>query len=684
MKPSFVKLLSIFLFFFILVTTNQSCKKVKEDVQVKNEAQTVKHPLEDQFFVIADSVPDVIKKVAAYIQSRKNKSTIVTNVINEVGLPLWDKALISTGTTKKLPVSGGAERGNSFTDTNNIFIPIVSDGTTEINAVFACKVTGDSVLKVNFLKEKDYIKYGFNDNQLYNANKLIGLMMYVQNKVFGTESFVLNDGRLFSNNGLYDSSQKKLIRFKAIDNIQSKISEKGNDYFNGRFVSIDFCYETTCNCGELGNGGITTTTHCNSFYFWVNESYININQSVENIQPVDNGLSGSGGFYYGSTSTQTLLQQQLNLNDSQLSFLNYYSQLSEETYNYITNIDGILTDTEKKVLAKSHIEYFMESSLYLNFCITKNQLFYSLNGWTIPWFHQASLGVDNPDLYVNIQILKLNLQQAYYLWNNSSINSQVSQYLTTNNQNAVSKILIKSSLEIAIKGQPFQLPQIWIDYPNNNNVNRIIVNLLENKCLEQVFSTITNEKYSNKLSEMIREFDANENVTIILREDKTLDSDTYGECRGILDEQNNVKFYLITLNPTALAGSSEEFIGDTFFHEFIHGYLKNHYGTFDFENISDHTEMLASYLDRMASALNSVFGTSLIDSYCIAYSGLLSNNDTDPLIGQILSNQVKELVRQKLLLRFQNAVFQDDNSITQRANDYGKNGSKGKRTGNCQ
>jgi hypothetical protein len=292
------------------------------------------------------------------------------------------------------------------------------------------------------------------------------------------------------------------------------------------------------------------------------------------------------------------------------------------------------------------------------------------------------LNAINSTLYSNIQQLKLTERQAYYLLGHTTNNSLLSQYLLAHQGDNVLKLLGKESVNDAVNGKPFLLPNLWLDFISSNNLQRIIVNILNNKCLEQVFSKITKESYSNSLSDMIRTFDANENVTVVIREDPDLETDTYGSCKGVLDDAGNVKFYLIRLNPNALLGASEEVIANTMFHEFIRAYLKDNLNKWDFENNSAHNQMLNNYLDKMASALNSIFGISLRDAYCLAYSGLFDDDDD---IAEITSAVVRSAVRQKLVTKFNNdPTFATDDAIRIKRNDYMKNGNSGTRTNHCQ
>jgi hypothetical protein len=45
---------------------------------------------------------------------------------------------------------------------------------------------------------------------------------------------------------------------------------------------------------------------------------------------------------------------------------------------------------------------------------------------------------------------------------------------------------------------------------------------------------------------------------------------------------------------------------------------------------------------------------------------------------------VKTKVRNALLLRFADPVFQSDDNVIDRADKYDKNGTKGQKTGECQ
>jgi len=132
--------------------------------------------------------------------------------------------------------------------------------------------------------------------------------------------------------------------------------------------------------------------------------------------------------------------QTLGQPDTKLSFLNNYPPLCLELYNYLYNTDGILTIAEKNQLLISHIDFLREDAGYLNYCNDNFDVnVTSTTGITLPWFHSAILLVHHyPDLMVNIQNLRLNVQQAYYLLNNQQLNMKIKNYRISNNGQSLS------------------------------------------------------------------------------------------------------------------------------------------------------------------------------------------------------------------------------------------------------
>lgn len=114
-----------------------------------------------------------------------------------------------------------------------------------------------------------------------------------------------------------------------------------------------------------------------------------------------------------------------------------------------------------------------------------------------------------------------------------------------------------------------------------------------------------------------------------------------------------------SLNNTALANASKEYIAETIFHEIMHGYFDAN-GTI-LDEFAQHVEMATAYLNKEVAALQEVFpGLNTHDAQCMVIGGYADIQTNNPaLLNQILSQYGLTL----------NDVASTNNSF--------KNGSKG-------
>jgi hypothetical protein len=419
-----------------------SCRKEDRSVS-KPELSKPDTEAITKFFKSTDSINPAVSKVIDFLKSRSNIAEFVNVVSKTTGLPSWEKSLVINSST-----SIAARTANSGTDTVYVFVPVVPENTKEVDGAFACKLVGDSV-SFKFYREKDYKKYGFDDSKEVSANKLVSLMMFLQQTAYNTKSFVLSDGRLFNeNSNTADSTVKRTLRFN-ISSSGSSASLSGRIAAD-QFMTLYYCYQFwALPCGDpLVCGYLPELqTRCQSYTIWLRGTGGSGGPGEVELPQGESGAgsgggNGSGG---GSASTQSMLQGMLSLSNEELSFLNTNWKLSEETYNYLSVADGDKPYNDKTALAKSHIQYLLESQVYLNYCLQRNDYFFNLNGWTIPWFHEANIGYDYPELRANILSLKLDAKQAYYLLNNLTINQQIGHFLSiSSNQTTVNRILLLS------------------------------------------------------------------------------------------------------------------------------------------------------------------------------------------------------------------------------------------------
>jgi uncharacterized membrane protein YgcG len=607
--------------FLLLLFVIQACRKNLDILVSPKSVAFEKHLLADKFFPIDDNNPLAVKKVANAISLRADKDKFITYVINEVGLPIWEKAFISNSSIQS-NTNSLSETDNN--DTSYVFIPIVPNGTKEVNGVFACSVTGDSV-HINFLKEKDFRNYGFDNNQQYSADKLVGLMMFLQNKSFGATSFVVNDSRLFYGPA-GDSSKKKIIRFKPNETNLSQ-----SPAFNGQIetISIEICYMVW---GPLCGDPLVCMTYgwtdqCETHIVWTNET---VPSSGSGNGGGDGGNNGGGNSGEGGTSVQYLLTQMLGLTTSQENFLWTNWQFAEVIWNYIHTTDGAFTLTERRNNSIIHLNYLMTNSAYLQ--LSWEHYHYDPHGQLFPWFTQLSIEGLYPTLYSNIQALKLNPWHAFYLYNNPGINTQIKQFLDVNNNSITAKFRVKSSLDFALMGNPFEHPSTLL-------VDEIIDDNITKPRLRAVLNRITQPRFVNYASNLMRDINKSTQFRVALLQ-------MYGP--GPRLYANTVKlfgnYYTISLDYVNLPMCSQEFIAETIFHEFIHVEILSD-PNWDFEHNSSHQLMLEKYTERLVTSLRNVFpNLPLKDAYAIVYSGF------NPEDGRLTQAQKDDFAAAKLKL----------------------------------
>lgn len=561
-----------------------SCRKLDKSIP-EPPTQNVKHPLEERFFTVSDSVPAIVKKVAAYLQSKNNKSAIAATIIKEVGLPVWDKSFIIEQPTTMSRINGKT----SSNDTSYIFVPIVVPETIEVDGALACKIIGDSVT-VNFLNEKNYSKYGFDKTNPRNATRLTRLMMHLQNNAFGTENFVVTDQRLLSDViSKPDSTQKEIVRFvnpnKAKE--KSRIGNKTASTNSYQVVeicsSIDF-YGCPMHPGQLCIDPkiVFPIGSCSNYILWSDNS--GGSDGYGGGSGSDPGSSGSGGGGGGGGSSASYsaggyMQQQLGLLTTDLSFLNTQYELSLEAFNYLNvSEDGLLSFEERKNLLISHLLLLRDATEYRDYCLSITNQNAEQYGNYYPWLKNSLLVNTNLFLSKNLQTLKLNASEAYFLLKNSLINKQISQFLTANNNSEGAKFRALLAIEDVLNGKPFSLSPLANQY--------IIDSLAGYPCAQKILATLPNLNTETK--NIIQDvFNVTQDINLTYYVDQSLSGTSVdGNHRGAGAFIFNGN---IGINPDILKQASKEYILVTFIHEALHAFIRHNVDLYNAKQIDSVT-----------------------------------------------------------------------------------------------
>jgi hypothetical protein len=595
------------------------CRKLDRQIEPLSQDKS-----EEKFFTTPENISNELKGVVDDIKKQNDQYHFVSAFAAKNGLPVWSKVVSNVSITNSQirSLNSGLLTETDPADTLLFFIPLRYTDSS-VKTYIACAKFGN---------QYHYTVYRRGTlTNLYVTDSTVKTFRFAMLSVFGLFEKSINGKDTIFLAGQYQTEVENVsILFNGVP--ASGKNNSSQSFTEGwRWVTI--CNGQQTNSSNSTNNNMIEVTHnCYSYEVWDPPSTTTI---------IGSGEPNSGG---GSTGGGT----------------------PPPNYNCPPG----------EWWCESGEYRFINGTLYTSLDYPGKDKGFPWAWWEIANFQGANL----PMVFLNLEMLDLNLTQARYLISNPAANQTINDYLIQNSNNQISKFRARVAVNDALAGKPFLLPPVWIDHAANNNLNRIIVNLLQNKCLEQVFNTITKESYTNKLSEMIRDFDVNENVVVYLVEDNTLGSNVYGECY-LVEEIQGIEYYKISLNPLSLAGASEEKIANTIFHEFIHGYLKQNITKWDFQNNSSHFEILNKYLDKMAETLAAIFGTNIKDAYCLAFSGLF--DDETPL-ETIMTNFLREKIRNKLLIKYNDPIFTSDESIRNAQNQYLKNGTKGRRTANCQ
>lgn len=148
--------------------------------------------------------------------------------------------------------------------------------------------------------------------------------------------------------------------------------------------------------------------------------------------------------------------------------------------------------------------------------------------------------------------------------------------------------------------------------PNNTQSgnSNIITNNLTTPCLRNVMNKVQNAQFNAEIQNILQNFNASTTLNFSITERNLSNDDRNAETIG-----NS-----ITLNSTALANASQEFIAKVIYHEVLHVYLG---GSLN----SDHQTMAANYVSPLMNTLTSLFpNLSFTDAQALSWSGLKDTN----------------------------------------------------------
>jgi len=252
MKSTLIQ--KLFLVSFAILTTVAiitSCRKL--DTTGKRQ-QTIDRS--KRFLNVPADAPSAIKRIAETIRKQNNESKFLNWFAEKFGYPVWSKSPIF------FPPSNAQGRTNHVPDTL-AFIPLVQDGINQVFSFLACAIEEDSV-KIRLLRGDSYPAYGktFQLDTL-SAETVAMQCMVLEYKIFGHDSYRVNDLELFHQSPAGTSNESRFIYLKDLSD-----STKGQNRVNSNARNADYYvpmwipFLAAPEVGENGMKKILAEHHC--------------------------------------------------------------------------------------------------------------------------------------------------------------------------------------------------------------------------------------------------------------------------------------------------------------------------------------------------------------------------------------------------------------------------------------
>lgn len=221
MKKKQKKIIAIF---FYAALTNcllffNACKKPESDTHLFDSKDVSE--VEKRFFSNHRPINESVERIFEKILHDNNSLHFAEKIVEKVGYPFWDKAIIQQATVSK---SGNRNANNPDLV---IAIPFVRNNEHYVNAELVVKIIGDDTLFKwrNDWQYKNYSHGSLNDTA--SAEFYAVSQMMINYSVFGDSIFKITDSTLFNFNptrkitGLKLTSKKNDSGKNNISNIQN-------------------------------------------------------------------------------------------------------------------------------------------------------------------------------------------------------------------------------------------------------------------------------------------------------------------------------------------------------------------------------------------------------------------------------------------------------------------------------
>lgn len=203
---------------FLLLLLLFSCKKTDTGTIESNTGK---------FFNIKRNVSFETLRCIAELKRQNEITGFIEDLVKQSGFAYWDKALVNRKAVSNAPSfsSSQVQGGDTL-----VFIPLVKENENYVDGFLFFRING--AIEVHLYRNNDFDKfpYGSMNSEILKSEKVVQMLMKLDESIFGKRKFSLSDTELFKSD---------LVQNDSIRNVPKSV-EYNRDMLNFEWMSVCF------------------------------------------------------------------------------------------------------------------------------------------------------------------------------------------------------------------------------------------------------------------------------------------------------------------------------------------------------------------------------------------------------------------------------------------------------------
>ncbi|MBS1732688.1 MAG: hypothetical protein JST02_05280 [Bacteroidetes bacterium] len=203
---------------FLLLLLLFSCKKTDTGAIESNT---------EKFFNIKNNVSFETLRCIAELKRQNEITGFIEDLVKQSGFAYWDNALVNRKAVSNAPSfsSSQVQGGDTL-----VFIPLVKENENYVDGFLFFRING--IIEVHLYRNNDFDKfpYGSMNSEILKSEKVVQMLLKLDESIFGKRKFNLFDTELFKSD---------LIQNDSIQNVPKSV-EYNRDMLNFEWMSVCF------------------------------------------------------------------------------------------------------------------------------------------------------------------------------------------------------------------------------------------------------------------------------------------------------------------------------------------------------------------------------------------------------------------------------------------------------------